>query len=132
MYRVITTLVVCVIVSGCNKEQTAANCRLEIARKWDANVLRSENDRLCIQSRSSTTDPEIPTCSDVEQASRFMVVCMNAAGYELADHCSMGPATSVTPLSRATCCSTRPQTHGSGMHGTGPRIDWSGFPWGRE
>jgi hypothetical protein len=83
MYRVITTLAVCVIVSGCNKEQTTANCRLEIARKWDANVLRSENDRLCIQSRSSTTDPEIPTCSDVEQASRFMVVCMNAAGYEL-------------------------------------------------
>jgi hypothetical protein len=100
MYRVITTLVVCVIVSGCNKEQTTANCRLEIARKWDANVLRSENDRLCIQSRSSTTDPEIPTCSDVEQASRFMVVCMNAAGYELADHCSRTFVTSTENYGR--------------------------------
>lgn len=89
MHRIASIVVACLVVAGCNKEQTAASCRLDVARKWGVDALK-----MCIEpwspfaSRNATLPNPAPKCGDIDQATGFMRLCMSTAGYSLAEHCS--------------------------------------------
>jgi hypothetical protein len=66
-----------------------ANCKLDVARKWNEDVMKE-----CIEpwspfadSNASLPNP-MPKCSDVDQAQSYMRLCMKTAGYEFAEQCS--------------------------------------------
>src|SRR5689334_21186897 len=86
MHRIASVIVVFLILSGCSKGQTAASCRLEVTRKWHPDVLKT-----CIDAWSPLASPTNPTpkCSDVDQATAFMRLCMEASRYKLAERCSL-------------------------------------------
>jgi hypothetical protein len=89
MYRIATIVVACLIVAGCSKEQTVANCRLDVARKWNEDVLKT-----CIEpwspfaNKNASLPNPVPKCSDVDQAQSFMRLCMKTAGYEFVQQCA--------------------------------------------
>jgi hypothetical protein len=73
------------LLAGCNKEQIAANCRLDVARKWSVDVTKS-----CMEPLSpfaSTIGNTFPKCSEADQAKSFMQFCMKTAGYALESRC---------------------------------------------
>jgi hypothetical protein len=89
MRRILVISLAMFALAGCNKEQATANCRLDVARKWNVEVLKS-----CIEPWSpfASTNAKLPNatpkCSDTDQAKNFMQLCMKTSGYTLESRCS--------------------------------------------
>jgi hypothetical protein len=84
MYRVVGAFIACIVLTGCNKERTSANCQLEVARKWNPEIMKT-----CIEPWSPLASVNAtPKCIEVDQAKAFMNLCMKTAGYSLPAGCS--------------------------------------------
>jgi hypothetical protein len=83
MRRILMISFAAFALAGCNKEQTAANCRLDVARQWSVDVLKE-----CIEPWSPFASRSIqPKYSETDQAKSFMQLCMKTAGYSLESRC---------------------------------------------